>query len=243
MARRKSTIPERSKIERAGTHAFARRTKGADDKPADGDDEGDDKVKDAPSESRELPVAEGGAAADAAQAEPTADAKPEDDAGASSDPSAPAPAAAEPAAAEPATAEPAAAEPTAAEPSAAEPTRVRSETVMMPKDAALGAPPDLPGGVEDPTNMPGPRNIPAGDPNDPAAAPGFVPKGDSRSLRRGTEFALVYRMQTFLISRFGVIGTRGQWRVVEYPTPGAAGNSYARETSRYTSEGYSDYRG
>jgi hypothetical protein len=69
-----------------------------------------------------------------------------------------------------------------------------------------------------------------------------VPAGDSRSFRRGNEFALVYRLQTFVISRVGVVGTRGVWRVVEYPTSPAASNSYARECSRFRDEGYSDYR-
>ena len=237
MARRKPTIPERSKIERAGTHAFARRTKGANepeptDPPGpgdgDGDGDGDDKpaapaVAAVASEADAKPAGEGAAPAPAPEASASPSPSPEASPEAAPDAS-PAPEAAPVGDAE------------------AE-IRVRSETVMMPTDAALGAPPDLPGGVEDPTNMPGPRNIPPGNPTDPAAAPGFVPKGDSRSLRRGADFALVYRTQTFLISRFGVVGTRGQWRVVEYPTPGAAGNSYARETSRYTSEGYSDYRG
>src|SRR5438045_1251400 len=70
--------------------------------------------------------------------------------------------------------------------------------------------------VEDPTNMPGPKEIPAGSPGDPAAAPGRVPPGDSRSLRRRDattyEFALIYRRATFVITRFGLVGTRGQWR-------------------------------
>jgi len=70
-----------------------------------------------------------------------------------------------------------------------------------------------------------------------------VPKGDSRSFRRGDDFALIYRVQTFVISRFGVVGTRGQWRVVEYPTSAAAAHSYAKESSRFVSEGFSDYRG
>ena len=61
------------------------------------------------------------------------------------------------------------------------------------------------------------------------APPGRVPPGDSRSLRRGNEFALIYRVQTCVISRFGVLGTRGQWRVVEYPTSSAASNAYAKE--------------
>ncbi|HEY0480101.1 MAG TPA: hypothetical protein VGD37_21420, partial [Kofleriaceae bacterium] len=73
-----------------------------------------------------------------------------------------------------------------------------------------------------------------------------VPRGDSRSMRRRTddryEFALIYRVQTFVISRVGVVGTRGQWRVVEYPTPAMAGHAYAKECSRFVSEGFSDYR-
>jgi len=93
--------------------------------------------------------------------------------------------------------------------------------------------------------MPGPREIPAGHPDDPGAAPGRVPPGDSRSMRRHTdrhEFALVYRLKTHVISRVGVVGTRGQWRVVEYPTPAMASHAYAKECSRFVTEGFSDYR-
>ncbi len=64
----------------------------------------------------------------------------------------------------------------------------------------------------------------------------------SFELRSGDRFALVYRIATFVISRFGVVGTRGQWRVVEYPTSSAASHAYAKECSRFVSEGYSDYR-
>jgi predicted DNA-binding WGR domain protein len=56
------------------------------------------------------------------------------------------------------------------------------------------------------------------------------------------EFALIYRSQTFVISRFGTVGTRGQWRVVEYPTSAAAGHAYAKECSRFVADGFSDYR-
>jgi predicted DNA-binding WGR domain protein len=94
--------------------------------------------------------------------------------------------------------------------------------------------------------MPGPKEIPAGSPGDPAAPPGRVPPGDSRSLRRRDattyEFALIYRRETFVITRFGVVGTRGQWRVVEYPTSAAASHAYAKECSRFVSDGFSDYR-
>jgi hypothetical protein len=56
------------------------------------------------------------------------------------------------------------------------------------------------------------------------------------------EFALIYRIQTYVISRFGVVGTRGQWRVVEYPTSASASHAYAKECSRFVSDGFSDYR-
>jgi hypothetical protein len=125
-----------------------------------------------------------------------------------------------------------------------EPARARAETIAMPVELAVGAPPSLamPGSVEDPTRMPGARDIPPGSPTDPAAPPGLVPRGDSRSLRRANEFALVYRVQTCVISRFGVVGTRGQWRVVDYPTSASASNAYAKEVSRFVSEGFTDYR-
>lgn len=90
--------------------------------------------------------------------------------------------------------------------------------------------------------MPGPKQIPGGEPDDPAPAPGRVPPGDSRSFRRGDEFALVYRVATYVICRFGTVGTRGQWRVIEYPTSMSASNYYARECSRFAAEGFSDYR-
>jgi hypothetical protein len=64
-------------------------------------------------------------------------------------------------------------------------------------------------------------------------------------MRRRTdrdEFALVYRIQTYVISRVGAVGTRGQWRVVEYPTPAMASHAYAKECSRFVSDGFSDYR-
>jgi len=131
--------------------------------------------------------------------------------------------------------------------------RTRTETVLMPTvPGQYGAPPPMPrttappplsfGAVEDPTHMPGPREIPSGDPEDPAPAPGRVPPGDSRSLRRGDEFALVYRIGTYVISRFGTVGQRGIWRVVEYPTSASAAHSYAKECSRFVSDGFSDYR-
>jgi hypothetical protein len=131
--------------------------------------------------------------------------------------------------------------------------RAHTETMAMPSHP-VGKPPELPttapppapvatGAVESPTNLPVPKNVPAGNPDDPAPAPGLVPPGDSRSLRNGNEFSLVYRMGTFVISRAGTVGKRGVWRVVEYPTSSAASHGYAKECSRFISEGFSDYRG
>ncbi len=146
------------------------------------------------------------------------------------------------------------AEPRKFEPPAvtAESPRVRQATLVPFTEPPPGKPPAMPdgprterpsmGAVEDPTRMPASREIPDGNPDDPAAPPGYVPPGDSRSLRRGNDFALVYRQATFVITRFGVVGQRGQWRVVEYPTSASASHSYAKECSRFVSEGFSDYR-
>lgn len=96
--------------------------------------------------------------------------------------------------------------------------------------------------VDSTTDMPAITAIPHGPATDPARPPGRVPPGDSRSLRRGGEFALVYRLQTAVVSRFGAVGQRGQWRVVEYPTSVAAATAYAKEVSRFVSDGFTDYR-
>lgn len=119
------------------------------------------------------------------------------------------------------------------------PTEMPSET---PPKAQITEPALPKATVEDPTNMPPAKTIPTGNPTDPALPPGRVPAGDSRSFRRGDEFALVYRQGTCVISRFGTVGQRGQWRVVEYPTSASASNSYAKECSRFVAEGFSDYR-
>jgi hypothetical protein len=101
-----------------------------------------------------------------------------------------------------------------------------------------------PAGVDEPALMPVAKEVPTdGSPDDPAPAPGTTPPGDSRSFRRGNDFALIYRIGTFLISRVGTVGRRGTWRVVEYPTTSSASHGYAKESSRFVSEGFSDYRG
>ncbi|HEY4181987.1 MAG TPA: hypothetical protein VGM90_34325 [Kofleriaceae bacterium] len=122
--------------------------------------------------------------------------------------------------------------------------RTRAATIAIPVDMSLGEAPAIPkaGSIETPAFMPGPNAIPGGTPQDPGTVPGSTPPGDSRSLRRGGEFALVYRVGTAVISRTGVSGTRGVWRVVEYPTSSSASNAYAKECSRFVAEGFSDYR-
>jgi hypothetical protein len=264
MARRKKT-PETSRITRGKTVAYARKQKpdgsGEEaDAPEPPDDAGLDARFDVTDRSQPLPAAMDEAASPE-DSKPIG--KPE-----AAKPEAAKPEAAKPAAAKPAAAPPAAAaappeEPkpaAAAPPAAAKPAAARREvpTVALPVIAPVGSPPDMPAEpvppgaspradlVEDPTNMPGPMEIPDGSPEDPAPAPGRAPPGDSRSLRRRDattyQFALIYRRDTFLITRFGVVGMRGQWRVVEYPTSAAASHAYAKECSRFVSDGFSDYR-
>jgi hypothetical protein len=244
MARRKGT-PERSKLVRGMTPAFSRRQRGGGDKPSK--DSPADEPASAPepaptTASSEVTVTEGQAlvAASDAETQPIAarpdprelpDITPPDSRDEPWPDATPAPMA-----------------PVAA----SELVRPRTSTVAMPVVTDLGRPPEMPttvappplvmGDVENPTHLPGPKQIPAGTPDDPAPAPGRVPPGDSRSLRRDDEFALIYRVGTCVITRTGRLGTRGQWRVVDYPTSAAASNSYAKECSRFVSDGFSDYR-
>jgi hypothetical protein len=94
-----------------------------------------------------------------------------------------------------------------------------------------------------PMTLPAPSDIPAGDPTSPAPPPGLVPAGDSRSLRRADEFALVYRHQAAVITRKGMIGQRGFWRVTGYPSPTQAAAAYAAECSRLLGIGFADLVG
>lgn len=223
MAKRRTPSPELSQLARTRLVAYARRNRphasgdDADDKPTDKPDE---KADDKPVAAGDAPAAAADAPGDAPaieppppKGEPWPDATP-----APMRPVAPA--------------------------EAAEP-RASTDTVLMPMGADLGAPPVVPDGdgPEDPTLMPGPRDLPPGAPEDRARPPGLVPPGDSRSLRRGSSFALVYRVQTAVITRVGTVGTRGVWRVVDYPTSAMASSSYAKEVSRFVADGFSDYRG
>jgi hypothetical protein len=237
MARRKRT-PEVSTLTRQHTVAYARKQKGGDGDGGEKDDDKDPAASDAELVKAALATMKAAptdAPADRPTMPPPADHGPADRPTMTMqfDPSMLANAVAEP-----------------------EPARGRVDTVGMPTLGGFGAPPEIPsesspgivikgGAVEDPTHMPGPRDIPPGDPDDVASPPGYVPKGDSRSLRRRGdkyEFALVYRRGNAVISRVGIVGTRGVWRVVEYPTTASASNAYAREASRFVTDGFSDYR-
>jgi hypothetical protein len=246
MASAKRT-PKVSRISRDRTVAYARKQRS----PTDGGNGDGAPVPDAPDPDADSPAAKAVAAPAPAEAQKSSDGKP----GSATRSAAPPPASATPAVPSPSVEPSSDATPTTTRP--ADEVRVRVDTVPMPVQASIGAPPAMPAGSvvagaapdvgadEAPTRMPGPREIPSGDPGDPASPPGNVPPGDSRSMRRRTdryEFALIYRIQTYVISRFGEVGTRGQWRVVEYPTSASASHSYAKECSRFVSEGFSDYR-
>lgn len=226
MAKGKPT-PDKSKIERTRPLAYSRRQKGsgglggpAASGEVDKDKDDDDKdEKDQAAEPAKPEVAE-------AKPESPTEPEPKAEAEATAD-------------------EPPAIEPP---PPKGEPWPDATPQPMRPVEPAhaTGAQPAMPTtnpfSVEDPTFMPGPRDVPAGNPEDLASPPGLVPSGDSRSLRKDNEFALIYRVQTAVVSRFGVVGTRGQWRVVDYPTSSSASNAYAKEVSRFVAEGFSDYR-
>jgi hypothetical protein len=160
-----------------------------------------------------------------------------------------APAKVEPAKAEaaPAKVEPAKAEaaPTKAEPAKAEPAKAEAAPAKVEPAKAAPAPAAAASDAVDLDRLPSAADITPGDPDAPAPPPGHVPAGDSRSFRlrgRGAErFALVYRDGTFLVSREGLVGREGAWRVVEYPTPSSASRAYAEECSRLVSDGFADY--
>ncbi len=240
---RRNRTPSRSKLARAVTTAFARKQRGG----TRNDDAGDDEAEDAETKSptakpTEPTVTEGRPIEEASLLDTKPIARPDPKDLPQIEPPDPR--------GEPwPDATPAPMKPVA-------PGRPHQETVGIVAVGAttpdFGRPPDMPrtaappplvlGDVENPAHMPGPREIPSGNPDDPATAPGPVPPGDSRSLRRDDEFVLVYRVGTCVITRTGRVGTRGQWRVVEYPTSMGASNYYAKECSRFVSEGFSDYR-
>ena len=76
----------------------------------------------------------------------------------------------------------------------------------------------------------------------PAPAPGRAPRGDARSLRRGEEFCVIYRLKSHLIRRQGKVGTIGEWSITEYPNQASAAHAYAQECSELTDDGFVDIR-
>ena len=91
-----------------------------------------------------------------------------------------------------------------------------------------------------------PGAIDQGEADSPAHPPGKAPPGDSRSFRRihggAEEFVLIYRHNSFLITRAGPVGKQGTWTIVEYPDIGSAAHAYAQECSELTGAGYRDLR-
>lgn len=136
--------------------------------------------------------------------------------------------------------------PTAPMPTGAAPTGTMTAVSPTGTPPAMpdegGASPHTGGAVDEPAHMPAAHEIPGGQPEDPAPSPGHVPEGDACSLRRGGEFALVYRLASTVIGRYGVIGTRGQWRTIEYPSAAAASRAYADEVQRLLGEGFQPLR-
>lgn len=116
------------------------------------------------------------------------------------------------------------------------------------KTAALPVPVPVPLPAPAPTPEPdppavllAPTDIVPADPTAPDAPPGRVPPGDSRSLRHGDSFALVYRHGISLISRTGRVGQHGSWKIIDYPSPLQAAAAYAAECSRLLALGYADH--
>lgn len=114
--------------------------------------------------------------------------------------------------------------------------------VPVPLSVPLSLPdPPLP--AVDLLALPAPDDLAFGDPDASAPPPGRVPPGNSRSLRRGDEFALVYLHDSSLVERAGTVGRAGRWRVVSYPSRAAAAHAYALECSRLHADGFTDYLG
>jgi len=212
--------------------ARARKTEGGGEA---GDDEADEAAPAAEAEAKpvEARAAEVKADAKASEPKPT-EAKPAEAKAPEKAPDAKADAG--PAAAKPADARP----PAEVRPAEPKPTA----EPMPPAEPRAAAPAPSEPAI---TALPDPRSVEPGDPDASEPPPGLVPSGDSRSLRRGRsgaeEFALVYRVKSFLVTRTGPVGKRGQWRVVEYPTQSSAAHAYAQECSRLVTEGYVDFRG
>lgn len=78
------------------------------------------------------------------------------------------------------------------------------------------------------------------EPTAPEPPPGRAPRGDARSLRSDTQFALIYRVGATVVSRRGKLGEHGVWRTVTYPGSAPAAHAYALECSRLIEQGFHD---
>ena len=117
------------------------------------------------------------------------------------------------------------------------------EAKKPPEPAPAPAPAPADGGEPTFAELPEHNKIDtARPPESPAPPPGIAPPGDSRSLRRGNDFVLIYRDTSYLIVRAGTVGSEGRWQVVEYPSQGAAAHAYAMKCSELSGEGFRDLR-
>lgn len=90
------------------------------------------------------------------------------------------------------------------------------------------------------TYLPPPSELVHRDPASPEPPPGRAPRGDARSMRSDSQFALIYRSGAAVVSRRGKLGEHGVWRVVEYPGAAQAAHAYAVECSRLVEQGFHD---
>ncbi|WP_428262754.1 hypothetical protein [Haliangium sp.] len=120
-----------------------------------------------------------------------------------------------------------------------------AEAAVAEEPEAPAALPDFDATAEFADLLPPPA-IQTWDPNAEAPPPAKAPPGDSRSFRRrgesGEEFVLIYRSDSYLIKRAGLVGRMGTWTVQEYPHIGAAAHAYAQECSELMGAGYRDLR-
>jgi hypothetical protein len=89
-------------------------------------------------------------------------------------------------------------------------------------------------------SLPPPDQLVHREPTATEPPPGRAPRGDARSLRSDTQFALIYRSGAAVVSRRGKLGEHGVWRVVEYPGAAQAAHAYALECSRLIEQGFRD---
>ncbi|MBK9034676.1 MAG: hypothetical protein IPL61_25990 [Myxococcales bacterium] len=90
------------------------------------------------------------------------------------------------------------------------------------------------------TYLPTPDEIVHRAPSAPEPPPGRAPRGDARSMRSDSQFSLIYRSGSSVVTRRGKLGEHGVWSVVEYPGSAQAAHAYAVECSRLIEQGFHD---